>query len=272
MLFKRQKNFTTLFRSFFPKHKKENRIISYFKKAKPYFWFINKILKPRESRIEKKARLIIPWIIWLFLIISIISFLPNKEKIQLVQTDNSIDYNFMHWAATWRDFLFEWETWHDSNLVIDETDTDTEDENKSVSQQILYTWTMNWVSLWSKPTTWNSIIENNAVINTEKTIINNESEIMSWNTIILPKDVSKYIIRKLKEQIKQQRLLAEKINKDCLTPRKSIIKHWDFVIAYEQRKDIPNFCNAEKRYCNDWNLEWSFLEKECNGKIEYQYT
>lgn len=270
MIFKRQKNFTNLFRSFFPKHKKENRIISYFKKAKPYFWFINKILKPRESRIEKKARLIIPWIIWLFLIISIISFLPNKEKIQLVQTDNGIDYNFMHWAATWRDFLFEWETWHDSNLVIDETDT--EDENKSGSQQVLYTWTMNWVSLWSKPTTWNSIIEKDSVINAEKTTTNPESKIISGNTVILPKDVSKYIITKLKQQIKQQRLLAEKINKDCFTPRKSTIKHWDFVIAYEQRKDIPNFCNAEKRYCNDWSLEWSFLQKECNEKIEYQYT
>jgi hypothetical protein len=44
----------------------------------------------------------------------------------------------------------------------------------------------------------------------------------------------------------------EIINFDsCTTPWNTTLEHGESVIAYEQRKDVPNICNAQRRTCND---------------------
>ena len=36
---------------------------------------------------------------------------------------------------------------------------------------------------------------------------------------------------------------------DCITPWDEEVKNRDFVLAYEQRKDVNTICNIEKRIC-----------------------
>ncbi|MEI7558215.1 MAG: hypothetical protein WCJ45_05370 [bacterium] len=38
---------------------------------------------------------------------------------------------------------------------------------------------------------------------------------------------------------------------DCITPWDEKVKDKDFILAYEQRKDVKIICNIEKRICND---------------------
>lgn len=42
---------------------------------------------------------------------------------------------------------------------------------------------------------------------------------------------------------------------DCMTPRGQKIAHKDFVLAYEQRKDVTTMCNVERRICSNGTLE-----------------
>jgi len=60
--------------------------------------------------------------------------------------------------------------------------------------------------------------------------------------------------------------------KNCVTPWNTILKHWESIIAYEQRKDVPTICNAQKRICNDGNLNWTYLQWACSEEVEYTYT
>jgi len=41
---------------------------------------------------------------------------------------------------------------------------------------------------------------------------------------------------------------------DCITPRKEEVKHKDFVLAYQQRKDVNTICNIQKRTCMSGTL------------------
>ncbi len=58
---------------------------------------------------------------------------------------------------------------------------------------------------------------------------------------------------------------------DCITPRKEEVKNKDFVLAYEQRKDVSNICNIEKRICTNGVLGWTFKQRSCEEDIVYTY-
>ncbi len=58
---------------------------------------------------------------------------------------------------------------------------------------------------------------------------------------------------------------------DCITPWGEIIKNNDFVLAYEQRKDVNVICNVQKRVCMSGNLDGSFTQKSCRDDIVYEY-
>ncbi|MCK9467112.1 MAG: hypothetical protein M0P94_02180 [Candidatus Absconditabacterales bacterium] len=60
--------------------------------------------------------------------------------------------------------------------------------------------------------------------------------------------------------------------KNCVTPWNTILKHGESIIAYEQRKDVPTICNAQKRICNDGNLNGTYLQGACSEEVEYTYT
>jgi hypothetical protein len=65
---------------------------------------------------------------------------------------------------------------------------------------------------------------------------------------------------------------SEHVYKDCITPWSTVVKHWDYVLAYEQRADVQNVCNIQKRTCNDGVLKWTYTQWYCNEKVEYTYT
>lgn len=58
----------------------------------------------------------------------------------------------------------------------------------------------------------------------------------------------------------------------CITPWGEYVAHGDFVLAYEQRKDVTNLCNVQKRYCNDWKLTGSYPQKSCKEHTLYSYV
>lgn len=58
---------------------------------------------------------------------------------------------------------------------------------------------------------------------------------------------------------------------NCITPRGETIKHKDFVLAYEQRKDVNSICNIEKRVCMSGILLWSFKQQSCRDDVVYEY-
>ncbi len=57
----------------------------------------------------------------------------------------------------------------------------------------------------------------------------------------------------------------------CITPWWERLAHKDFVLAYEQRKDVSNLCNVQKRYCFNWKLTWSYPQKSCKEHTLYSY-
>lgn len=58
---------------------------------------------------------------------------------------------------------------------------------------------------------------------------------------------------------------------DCTTPRKEVIKNNDFVLAYQQRKDVNTICNIEKRVCTNGVLWWTFEQRSCKEDVVYVY-
>jgi len=58
---------------------------------------------------------------------------------------------------------------------------------------------------------------------------------------------------------------------DCIAPRGENVKNKDFVLAYEQRKDVNSICDIEKRVCMSWTLWWSFTQDSCKDDVVYEY-
>ena len=59
--------------------------------------------------------------------------------------------------------------------------------------------------------------------------------------------------------------------KDCETPRWVTLKHKESVLAYQQRTDVPDICNVQRRICNNWVLDWTFTQPACDEKVFYLY-
>jgi len=58
---------------------------------------------------------------------------------------------------------------------------------------------------------------------------------------------------------------------DCITPRDEEVKNQDFVLAYEQRKDVNTICNIEKRVCMSGVLWGTFVQGSCKEDVVYVY-
>ncbi|MEI6673468.1 MAG: hypothetical protein WCL02_09640 [bacterium] len=48
-----------------------------------------------------------------------------------------------------------------------------------------------------------------------------------------------------------QNINTQTNEKNCITPRNEEVNNHDFILAYEQRKDVNTMCNIEKRVCSD---------------------
>jgi len=61
--------------------------------------------------------------------------------------------------------------------------------------------------------------------------------------------------------------------KSCFVPWiRQNIDHGDYVLAYQQRSDVPTVCNVQRRLCNDGLLLGSYTQRACQENITYQYT
>lgn len=63
--------------------------------------------------------------------------------------------------------------------------------------------------------------------------------------------------------------IEKPLPKDCETPRWVTIKHKESILAYQQRKDVPDVCNVQRRTCNNWVLDWSFTQPACDETVVY---
>jgi len=89
--------------------------------------------------------------------------------------------------------------------------------------------------------------------------------VKSWYTnekIIVKPDIKKDTVEKVSDIPK----------KNCTTPRWKILEHWKSILAYQQRSDVPDICNIQRRICNDGVLWWSFEQKSCKTNMPYEYT
>lgn len=163
----------------------------------------------------------------------------TTEKVELTYIfvdDNGSEYeimkNWVHWAADDWSFLFE-----------EEEEDITTDNNTNYLDNKDYILDDNKLE---------NILENN--------INENVEEINENNDLII--DENKNIVQEELDQIKD----------NCITPWNNVLKDGEYVLAYQQRADVPTICNIQKRSCIDWVLKWTYIQASCKEDIKYEYT
>ena len=63
--------------------------------------------------------------------------------------------------------------------------------------------------------------------------------------------------------------IEKPLPKDCEAPRWDKVKHTESILAYQQRSDVPDICNVQRRTCNDGVLDWSFNQPSCSENVVY---
>ena len=178
------------------------------------------------------------------LFILLVAFFPSKKKsVDIVNMsyifvdDDWTEHNVfepIHWSAMDWSFLFK------------NRNNEEEKQNKWEKWNIL--WNIDYV--WETDIdTWNSSNQIKETWNSENTHLdpNNPFNLPEW-------------------------AIEKPLPKDCKTPRGITIKHKESILAYQQRSDVPDICNVQRRTCNDWVLDWSFTQPACNEKVIYTYT
>lgn len=169
------------------------------------------------------------------------------EKIELTYIfvdENGNEYNIfepVHGAATDWSFLFESE---ENNTGV----TLNVNNNTGTITNIDYLSNIN-----DK--------DNTGEVKLEDKIIEMEQTQTGINLDVLVKEV---------DDIKKD--IASKEYNKCTTPWKTTLEHGESVIAYEQRKDVPTICNAQRRTCNDGVLNGTYIQWACKEDVEYKYT
>jgi len=160
-------------------------------------------------------------------------------------------------------------TW-DENLLtgMDLTDTvDTElDTWWNVNNKTWDKWNVLWTKdyIWEDEnnTSWSNILLTGSDLTWEKNNI-------TWTVVLLwdkelPLEDTWFNL--------PEWAVEKPLPKDCKTPWWITIKHNESVLAYQQRTDVPDICNVQRRTCIDWELNWSFLQPSCDESVSYVYT
>ncbi len=175
-------------------------------------------------------------------------FQKDTQATQLQFVRNS-DETATHNAANQRDYLFQ-----------------NEAGNPEYQWQIT-----QWQEPWAKPTggteTIDSLINPNDVTQILNDTGTQSGYIYSWTTytwIILTGWTTGV-------QTIQNTGTTTTGNGDCTTPRNEKVNNNDFVLAYQQRKDVNTICNIEKRVCTNGVLWWSFEQRSCKEDVVYVY-
>lgn len=124
-----------------------------------------------------------------------------------------------------------------------------------------------WQALWVEPSgpaeTIDNLINPNDIAQIIGDISTQTGQIYSWMLYIWTMNTGTQII--------QETGTGSTGSLDCITPRKEEVKHKDFVLAYQQRKDVNTICNIQKRTCMSGTLLWTFTWDSCNENMVYEY-
>lgn len=215
------------------KHKIKKHFIQ--KNDKQNFWLLKKIS-----------------IIWLFIFFSIIILFPRTKQVSKSEVIFVFNYQEnVHWSASQWDYLFQTNTWINSlENIIDES----WQQNYIIQNRDIINYSWNSDSWLNKFYSWAENIKLN--------ISNFENKNI---TKIDSKELSKYLAKQLALQTKWS------IYSQCITPWWETVKDKDFVLAYQQREDVPTICNIQKRICDNWVLGWSFSWQSCKEDVKYDY-
>lgn len=168
--------------------------------------------------------------------------IPNYELTYIFVDDDNNEYNIFektHWAATDWSFLF------DEDYEANEEWTINNEE-----------WTVN-DEKWQEDSNEEWITNNEGWQEDSYPTAQDEDTISTHNNVWLENIDYVWEVKKTYSK--------------CTTPWWVVVEHWDYILAYQQRDDVPDVCNVQKRRCNDWVLDWSFTQWYCREDVEYNY-
>lgn len=216
-------------------------------------------------------------IVYLFLFLGTLFVLqPNFDT----ETQNDINTMQFHGSAS------EW--WIDESTTQSHGAADKWnylfDETNSASTGNLFTWDIAWPTPTVQTPTASSVWIFSWSSNTTTTTKTKYAKLITGaiplanyyvapETLIFSSDLAQYYLENFLEWDRTTLVKVEtKTFKNCLSPRWDQIVHKDFVIAYQQRTDVDNICNIEKRYCHDGILNGSYTGHSCAENVPYEYS
>ena len=179
---------------------------------------------------------------------------PNYELTYIFVDDNNNEYNNFeetHWSATDWSFLFDENDENDENNeegIINNEEWEEESNEEGIIND--EEWQVDPNEEW--------IINNEEWQENSNEELNNEEWTIDNGNVWL-EDID-YVWE------------VEKTYSKCTTPWWVVVEHWDYILAYQQRDDVPDICNVQKRRCNNWVLDWSFTQWYCRDDVKYDYT
>lgn len=182
--------------------------------------------------IRKLIWLILSVIVAVILFILIISLFPSRKK-----SVNIVNMSYIFIDDDWTEYdIFEpihWAVRDWSFLFWKKKSTETPENS-------------DWENNWDK---WNQLWNKDYVGSSD-----------SWHEVG-------------EDQFNLPEWAIEKpLPKDCETPRWTKVLHDESILAYQQRSDVPDICNVQKRTCNDGILDWSFYQPSCNENVIYVWN
>jgi len=156
------------------------------------------------------------------------------------------EYNIfepVHWSAIDWSFLF----WKNDESNDEDTVEETKNTVENTMKEYNVLWNIDYV--WDdEASTW-VIYKSANVWDTQE---------LSWLNPNNPFNLPEWAIEK-------------PAYKDCETPRWVTLKHKESILAYQQRTDVPDICNVQRRTCNNWVLDWTFTQPACDERVFYSY-
>jgi len=98
----------------------------------------------------------------------------------------------------------------------------------------------------------------------------------NWDIILEDEELEELLESEVDEHtieiIDEEDTIPEEHYEGCITPWNNVLKHWESVLAYEQRDDVPTICNVQRRICDDGILKWEYKQASCKEDVKYEYT
>lgn len=215
---------------------------------------MKEIRKKNEKNKKNPIRIGISSLIIVFFMITLLfqKEIPAQEFLFVRNADEA----FVHNAAQQRDYLFQ-DEW-----------------GQTIYQGQIGTWTItgtNIVTSWTAQQTLENMISPEEIA---RILAETQSgQTITW--IITTWTIYTWLIETWIQATGTEMIgltwMIETEPMDCITPWDEKVKDKDFVLAYEQRKDVKIICNIEKRICNDGILWGSFSQSSCKETGEYIY-